>query len=545
MNNTKMLQYIKQLLLLLTILFPTAAFSQSAPFEIEIEAMDIPGLGGLQSYAFGQADGKWLIIGGRLDGLHRRQPWAAFDIAGHNNQLIVVDPVAKTRWSAPLASLPAAIQEQLSSTNLQYLQEGGYLYCLGGYGYSATLGDHTTFDKLTAIEVPEVIDAIINGNPFEGFFRQITDPLFQVTGGQLKKIDNTFYLLGGQKFIGRYNPMGPTHGPGFIQEYTNSIRKFNLIDDGSTISISHLPSYTDETNLHRRDYNAEVQILPNGEEGITMFSGVFQQSVDLPFLNSVTVDASGYEVNNSFQQYYNHYHCPTLPLYSLENNEMHTVFFGGMAQFYDDNGTLVQDDNVPFVNTIARVTRGADGIMTEFKLPIEMPALLGAGGEFIPNLNSPYLPNDVFNLDELTMDPVLIGYIFGGISSSDRNIFFVNDGTQSEASSQIFEVYAKKPTSVSTDDLNEASNSTLKLRVYPNPNEGDISLLFNLVSRENVELSIFDIRGALVETISLENLVLGENTHQMSLNHLKSGGVYLITLSTPQERVTRKIIVAE
>ena len=77
--------------------------------------------------------------------------------------------------------------------------------------------------------------------------------------------------------------MGPGNGPGFIQEYTNSIRIFSIIDNGTSITINHLPSYTDSENLHRRDYNAESQIMPNGEEGITMFSGVFQENTDLPF----------------------------------------------------------------------------------------------------------------------------------------------------------------------------------------------------------------------------------------------------------------------
>jgi hypothetical protein len=70
--------------------------AQTSPFNIYIEPISIPNVSGLQSYAFGQHDGKWLILGGRLDGLHRRQPFAAFDIAGHNTQLIVIDPVART-----------------------------------------------------------------------------------------------------------------------------------------------------------------------------------------------------------------------------------------------------------------------------------------------------------------------------------------------------------------------------------------------------------------------------------------------------------------
>ena len=63
------------------------------------------------------------------------------------------------------------------------------------------------------------------------------------------------------------------------------------------------------------------------KEGITMFSGVFRTDVDLPYLNAVNVDATGYSVNDSFQQLFNHYHCATMPVYDASQNEMHTVFF--------------------------------------------------------------------------------------------------------------------------------------------------------------------------------------------------------------------------
>ena len=89
-------------------------YSQTTPFNIYIEPMNISGLGGLQSFAYGQHNEKWLIVGGRLDGLHRRQPFAAFDIAGNNNQIIVIDPVSQQKWTSPITSLPVAMQEQLS-----------------------------------------------------------------------------------------------------------------------------------------------------------------------------------------------------------------------------------------------------------------------------------------------------------------------------------------------------------------------------------------------------------------------------------------------
>ncbi len=522
----------------------STAFSQTAPFAIAIEEMNIPGLGGLQSFAFGQHDGKWLIIGGRLDGLHRRQPFAAFDQAGHNTMLIVVDPISNQKWSASIASLPVSIQEQLKSTNMEFHQEGDYLYIIGGYGYSATFGDHTTFSNLTAVNVSATINAIISNGSLSANFRQITDAQFQVTGGHLKKIYDTYYLVGGQKFIGRYNPMGPTSGPGFIQEYTDQIRRFKLIDNGTTLTINHLSPWTDANNLHRRDYNVISQILPNGQEGLTAFSGVFQPVVDLPYLNCVIIDSSNYQVNPTFTQYYNHYHCANIPLYSEASNEMHNLFFGGIAQYYDNNGTLVQDNDVPFVKTIARVTRNQNGVMSEYKLPIEMPSLLGAGSEFIANENLARFDNEIFKLDSLTADTTLLGYIYGGISSTGINIFFTNDGSQSSASSQIFKVYLIN-SELGIDELNKHSNGSLKLVVFPNPSDGVFSVKYNLKQSSDVTISLYSVDGKLIEKETLLNQQAGEYTFEEKSRKLKYIGNYLLTVETNYETARQMISIKE
>jgi hypothetical protein len=489
-------------------------------------------LNGIQSYAYAQHDGKWLIVGGRIDGLHRRQPFASFDVAGLNTNVIVIDPNSNQHWSAPLNSLSQSLQDQLSSTNMQFYQQDSMLYFVGGYGHSVQTGTKITYNKLTAIHVPNVINAVINGGALVNHFRQITDIEFAVTGGHLKKINNTFYLIGGNKFDGNYNPMD---NPTYTQVYTNAIRKFNLTDDGTTVTITHLPTITDATNLHRRDYNAVPQILPNGAEGITAFSGVFKPTVDLPFLNCVNIDSTSYAVNNTFQQYYNHYHCAVLPLYSSSNNEMHNVFFGGIAQYYDSLGILVQDNNVPFVKTIARVTRNSVGTMAEYKLPVEMPSLLGAGAEFIPITSVPQFNNEVFKLDDFTADSTLVGYIYGGISSTVANIFFTNTGTQSSASSQIFKVYVIKNSTLGIHDLNEQSIGTLKMQVFPNPSNVDFVVKFHLNKIAETKISLYNIDGKKMEERVLTNLVQGENTFQRKIKNLDLGGTYILTIETPYE----------
>jgi hypothetical protein len=520
--------------------FIYTASAQNSPFQIYLEPFQIPSLGGLQSFAYGQHNGKWLIVGGRLDGLHRRQPFAAFDVTGNNNQLIVVDPVAQQKWTAPLSSLPISIQEQLSSTNMEFHQEGDYLYCIGGYGYNAASTSRKTFDQLTAIEVSSVIQAVISGSSISPYFRQITDSRFAVTGGHLEMINNTFYLIGGNRFDGNYNPMG---NPTFTQAYTNAIRKFTISDDGTTLTLNHLPEITDATNLHRRDYNAVAQIFPGGNEGVTVFSGVFQPTVDLPFLNCVNIDSINHTANNSFQQYYNHYHCAVLPLHSAATNEMHTVFFGGIAQYYDSLSVLVQDNNVPFVKTIARVTRDASGTMAEYKLPIEMPGYLGAGSEFIPIESLPHYPNHVLKLDDFTADTTLTGYIYGGISSSAANIFFTNTGTQSSASSQLFKVFVIKNTPSETDQLNPQSIGTLKMQAYPNPNDGNFFVQFNLAKSAEVKITLFNTEGKIIEEKVLSNLPVGANSFHRKIRSLSSGGVYWITIETEYEKATQKIIL--
>ena len=518
--------------------FGTCSYAQNFNYRIALKPLQIDEVPGLQSFAFGQWDGKWLIVGGRLDGLHRRQPWATFTADGNNNQIIVIDPERKSTWTAPLSSLPAAISEQLSSTNMEFYQEGDFLFCIGGYGYSNTASDHITYPNLTVIDVPQVIDAVINDKPYSPFFEQIKDDQFQVCGGKLKTIQDTFYLLGGQKFMGRYNPMGPDHGPGFSQEYTNQVRRFTLNKDAGSWSVKHHAAYTDSAELHRRDYNAEAQILPSGTQAITMYSGVFKQDLDLPYLTAVHVNSSGYQVQNDFRQYYNHYHCAAIPLYSTRNQDMHTLFFGGIAQYYDNEGVLTQDDNVPFVNTIARVTREKNGAMSEYKMNTTMPALMGAGSEFIINPEVSVFSNGVIKLDDLQGDSILLGFVYGGIVSDAPNIFFTNTGTQSAATNRIFQVFVINENVSTEESLNQHSNSSLNVRMYPNPSSGRVILQSNDLLPDELKIKVLDSKGVLVFAGTMRNT---SKITEIPLDLTR--GVYTVNIESGKHSLTQKLII--
>lgn len=527
-------------LFFIALLNANTLFAQSDPFQVKIESISIQDLPGIQSYAYGTHQGKWVLLGGRLDGLHRRQQFASFDIPGHNTNIWVVDPATKQKWTAPLSSLSPSLADQLSSTNMEFHQNGNFLYVVGGYGYSNAAGSRVTYDKLTAIDIPGLINAILSGSAINAYFRQISHPSFAVTGGHLKKIYDTWYLVGGQKFTGNYNPMG---NPTYVQEYTNSIRKFRITDDGNTLTATHFPSIVDAVNLHRRDYNVSPQILPNGQEGLTAFSGVFQTNADIPYLNSVNIDSSGYSVNPNFSQYFNHYHCANLPVFSESTHEMHTVFFGGIAQYYESQGTLIQDNNVPFVKTIARVTRSENGQMTEYKLPVEMPGYLGSGSELILNPGIPKFNNGVVKLDSLQGDTTLIGYIFGGISSSAANIFFTNTGTESIASGQILKVSVIKNVSTSVQQVNEQSRGGLQMQIFPNPGEDKVHIKISLTRPELVRLSVSDSNGKILKNKELKTAIIGENLIEDVFEGFKPGGLYFITVQTSTEKAVQKIVL--
>ena len=418
--------------------------NQAAPFSIRLEQLDIDGLPGLQSFAYATWEHKWLLVGGRIDGLHRRQPWASFSEAGQNRHFYVVDPTEKKVWKASMEHLPVNLQEQLQSTNMEFIQVENNLILAGGYGYSKTLDDHITYPYLVVIKVDALIHAIINNQQANNAIVQVKDQRMAVTGGRFGKVDDTLLLVGGQRFDGMYNPMGPDHGPGFEQQYSNEIRKFSVSVEHDAPVIKNYRAIRDSIHLHRRDYNLVPQVFDDGEFGYTAFSGVFQYDKDLPYTNFVDIADGAYKVNHSFKQRFNHYHSAVLPLYDNGSRTMYTVFFGGIAQYYPDaNGKIISNEDVPFTKTISLITR-KDGKVLESYLPLTMPGYLGAAAEFIFKPGVTVYRDGMADFQKMGTGEFEIGYIVGGINSSDRNIFFSNTGKESRANSQIIKVFIRK-----------------------------------------------------------------------------------------------------
>ncbi len=516
-------------------LISTGVMAQNPPFELELEPFTIAGLPGLHSNERIVHDGKWLIIGGRTNGLHGFQPPFAFLPSTQNTTIYVVDPINQQVWSAATTTLSQNIREHITTSNMEGVQQGNYYYLIGGYGFNTAANDLITFPNVTAIDVPGLLNAVITQQPISSFFRQITDQNMALSGSRSEIIDSTIYLVFGHRFDGRYNPHNM---PTFTQTYSNQIQKFTISDDGTTFSLNNLTVISDTVNFHRRDYNLVPQIFPNGAIGLTAFSGVFQYNVDLPYLNSIDITTSGYTVNNSFNQLLSQYHSAVVPFYDSTNATMHSVFFGGMSEYlYNTSGVLVQDSLVPFVKTISYVSRNSSQ-QIENRFMYEMPGYLGSNMEFYKADSILSYNNGILKLDALDTGKVLIGYLFGGIES-DYPYVFMNGGGNSWASDKIFKLFIKKN---SATGIAEHIDMIQSFESYPNPVKGELTLDYQLDRTLNVYCVLYDSSGRLVTV--LENSKLNEGKHRLIVKTFKlANGSYTLSFNAGGSFRSKSIVI--
>lgn len=518
------------LLLLSTFyLLPFLAAQTHFPYTLSLAPVAVEGLPGLHSYAFGQYDGKWILVGGRKDGIHARQPFNAFPPSQNNTTIYVVDIENQLVWSAPLAGLPSMMAEQLQATNTNFHQSGDTLYIAGGYAHSASAESHITFPALTAIALPSLVEAIQAGEDIRPSFRQLLHDNFAITGGHLGKIGDTFYLVGGHRFDGRYNPMG---GPSFSQEYSNQIRKFTLLNTPTDFQFNNYTAITDPIHLHRRDYNLLPQVFADGSRGFTISSGVFQYQADLPYLYPVEIHTEGHRAITDFNQYLSNYHSAKASLFSETNKQTHHLFFGGISRYYYENGQLIEDDDVPFVRTISLLSRLPDGSYQETKLGLEMPALHGASAEFLPASQLPSLEGELLLLDEISDTSFLIGHIYGGIHSDSRHPFTFNQtSSQTAASATIYEVRLHRQTTTTTSTATNTLPSTAgpSFTIYPDPRSGNF-IQIKSEEEANIQQLTYFISNAQGQIVAQGPLDPLQQEQSLRLDSLAAAQTYLLTL---------------
>lgn len=419
----------------------TATFSpifseDSLPYTLQIDLAPFTLPVGLQSFADANYHGKWVIIGGRTNGLHTFLGVGNnFPPNKQNTTVYVVDPATGQSISRSLFDSNPALSQDLidclSTTAAEYHLTGSTLYIVGGYGINTTTGQMETKSTLTAVDLKKLIKWVKRKtDDGRKAFRQTSHPILQVTGGEFfQNNDHDPYLLIlGQNFAGLY-----TGGSNGI--YTQQIRSFWINDDGKHLSI--LPNVSTKTypDYRRRDLNV-VPVMRHNEPGYIAFAGVFTLNGGVwtvPII--ISPDGSSFEPNpndpSTFKQPMNQYICPAFGLYSTSSKDMYVVFPGGMSVNYFDNGVYKQDENVPFVNDVTTIKIDKKDHFTQHEMNGSYPFLttsgpnpkqlyFGSGAEFFLAEDIKIYHNRVIQLDQIS-EPTVIGYIAGGISSTARN----------------------------------------------------------------------------------------------------------------------------
>jgi hypothetical protein len=436
------------------------------PFRVRLEKADFKLPIGLQSYIHGIYQDKWLILTGRVDGLHGFEANSTnnFPTRLQNTTVFVIDPIKKKTYTRSLLDPESGLtQEQvdlLSVTAAQGYQSGKTLYITGGYGLNSATGILDTKNALTAIDIPGLIHWVINpssGETAAEHIRQIFDNIFKVTGGYMNQIgDNPTLLIMGQEFNGFY--MDPMQQPLVFQQYTEQVRRFHIHDDGVNLSFTpdiSLP-FIPDPNFRRRDLNVAPivrKINKKLKKSFVALSGVFTLT-DGVWTVPVEITAQGNpsmaDPNSplTFRQGMNNYDCATFGLFSEKANNMYTILLGGISfGFYIPTPLGLQfntDTEIPFTNQTTTIQIDKQGnyiqyLMESGGFPVILsktvnpgnPFLFGAEAEVILLNSVPRYSNDIIKLDSIKKKTV-IGYVVGGIKSTLPNTNTQADSSPSE-----------------------------------------------------------------------------------------------------------------
>lgn len=435
------------------------------PFRLKIQQANFSLPNGIHSYACAEYDNKWLFIGGRTNGMHGfNTDGANFPPQEQNTLIYVVNPATRQVYTRSLydafSGLTQAQIDTLSVTSPQYYQRNDKLYMTGGYGITTSSGEFDTKDKLTAFDIPGLMNWVVNSpmsDTAAQHIRQISDPTFKVTGGQMARIENgPTLLMFGQDFNGLYFE-------GSNGNYTEQIRRFNIHDDGVNLSATILTPnpVTPDPSYRRRDLNvAPVMSYQNGvlTESLVALSGVFTLSTGV-WTVPIEINADGSSVManpnspDTFKQGMNNYTSAVLGTFSEETGKMYNVLLGGITYGYFDNGQFQTDPMFPFTNEVTTVQINKNGRFSQHLMSAEYPVILsqgsnpgnqflfGAAGQIMLPFTGPFYSNGVLNFDEIGMDPFLAGYVVGGIASTLPNTNTMSDST---ASPYIFKVMLTK-----------------------------------------------------------------------------------------------------
>ena len=468
-------------------------------YSVTINDVSDSNLPALQSFAHGIKGPDWLLFAGRTNkpasgfsgGLHNlnaNYADSSFIPFSFNQNIFVYNIESRQLWQKPVKWVIDTIHTLTGvklnksifiSTNPLDTQDGDYLYVLGGYGPNPDTSNYGTYNQIAKINVPAMI-SLIKGNFDSSSLPELihvgkdsTNTLIN-TGGELFKIGDTLYMAGGQNFGNSVSPQGGQKYisavyPFTVSETGNTGLKVNVLAPISDVANPQNPVSADNSIFRRRD----APIVPavyyiNGSfvQGITFYAGVFKNTPDtaLQAWNDAIYVHPGAKVNNMLYTYdslynqsnYNVYSCADLEAYDPFTNTLHTFLIGGIGDGKISSGSTLSS----FTDKAVHVTLNMESLTSSYALidsvfPAAPNHYYGAESEFILNRIGTRATDPVFykapssketEVVDISKsftddkDRVLIGYVYGGIESFQKDPGTYGKGN-SGASNKLWEVW--------------------------------------------------------------------------------------------------------
>ena len=124
-----------------------------------------------------------------------------------------------------------------------------------------------------------------------------------------------------------------------------------------------------------------------------------------------------------------------------------------------------------------------------------------------------------------------------GVTCTDCNY---NGGTHTQPNYKISAqliVASSTPVVITGVDAMESSN---RIKIYPNPNNGMVNLQVDLKKEENINIAVYDMSGRQVHTQQYQNVLT--TTKAMDLTALPKG-LYMVVANTPTHQIQQKIVI--
>lgn len=404
--------------------------------DITLQPINSAGLPALRDPVVAENAGEWLIVSGSTGDFHDFN-------RDFITSLYVYNPMTSAIYSESVSAtnLPATVQNQLISSDPEYLQDGDTLYIIGGF-YTPNNVNWVTLNTITAINIPGMINAIKNNvtdlAPFVSY--NTTIPQFKVTGGQLGKIDNYFYLAFGQDCEGNYCADS--------QHYTNSIYQFSTDPTLSSITLINTATHgdLDGSGWRRRDYTL-APFKSNNADTLFALGGPFTPGSEADvWTNGIHIHSDLHTNDNFINQQANQYLAPVLSMYSANKSTTYVATFSGLSNLYWASNGLNYDNTTPYGNILDLISADASGTVQEYAnltplcsgQPLASCLYMGLAAHFIP-IDTYYDSRGILQLDQLPESgPTLVGYVYAGLVSSGQDIF---DASPNNATNQVYAVY--------------------------------------------------------------------------------------------------------